>query len=68
MHDTITGMQILGPLGMDDLGVNIKDMLSNAMPKSKKPRKMPVSEAREVLIQSLLKSRWCPLTSKESAY
>jgi ATP-dependent HslUV protease ATP-binding subunit HslU len=52
VHDTITGMQILGPLGMDDLGVNIKDMLSNAMPKSKKPRKMPVSEAREVLIDS----------------
>jgi len=27
-------------------------MLSNAIPKSKKPRKMPVSEAREVLIDS----------------
>ena len=45
-QDTITGMQVLGPVGMDDLGMNIKDMLSSAMPKSKKPRKMPVSEAR----------------------
>ncbi len=51
-QDTITGMQVLGPVGMDDLGMNIKDMLSSAMPKSKKPRKMPVSEAREVLIES----------------
>ena len=50
-QDTITGMQVLGPVGMDDLGMNIKDMLSSAMPKSKKPRKMPVSEAREVLIE-----------------
>jgi ATP-dependent HslUV protease ATP-binding subunit HslU len=45
-------MQVLGPIGMDDFGMNIKDMLSNAIPKSKKPRKMPASEAREVLIES----------------
>ena len=51
-QETITGMQVLGPVGMDDLGMNIKDILSNAMPKSKKPRKMSVSEAREVLIES----------------
>ena len=51
-QETITGMQVLGPIGMDDFGINIKDMLSNAIPKSKKPRKMPVSEAREVLIDS----------------
>ena len=51
-QETITGMQVLGPIGMDDFGMNIKDMLSNAIPKSKKPRKMPASEAREVLIES----------------
>jgi len=51
-QETITGMQVLGPIGMDDFGMNIKDMLSNAIPKSKKPRKMPVSEAREVLIDT----------------
>ena len=51
-QETITGMQVLGPIGMDDFGMNIKDMLSNAIPKSKKPRKMPVSEAREVLIET----------------
>jgi len=51
-QDTLTGMQVLGPIGMDDIGMNIKDMLSSAMPKSKKPRKLPVAEAREVLIES----------------
>ena len=51
-QEAIAGMQVLGPIGMDDFGMNIKDMLSNAIPKSKKPRKMPVTEAREVLIDS----------------
>ena len=51
-QETITGMQVLGPIGMDDFGMNIKDMLSNAIPKSKKPRKMPVSDAREGLIEA----------------
>ena len=51
-QETISGMQVLGPIGMDDFGMNIKDILSSAIPKSKKPRKMPVAEAREVLIDS----------------
>ena len=29
------GMQILGPMGMEDIGINIKEMMSNVMPKSK---------------------------------
>ena len=29
-QETFSGMQVLGPIGMDDLGMNIKDMLSNA--------------------------------------
>ena len=29
-------MQVFGPLGMDDLGMNLQDMLGNAMPKKKK--------------------------------
>ena len=31
-------------------------------------RRIDTPEAREVLIQFLLKSRWCPLTSTESGY
>ena len=39
-------MQIFSPLGMDDLGMNIQDMLGNAMPKKKKMRRLSVTEAR----------------------
>jgi len=46
------GMQILAPLGMEDIGINIKEMMSNVMPKNKQSRKLPVSEAREVLIEN----------------
>tara|TARA_B100000686_G_scaffold40992_1_gene42341 strand:+ start:30596 stop:31936 length:1341 start_codon:yes stop_codon:yes gene_type:complete len=44
------GMQIFGPMGMEDIGMNIKDMVSGALPKSKKSRKMTVNDARELLI------------------
>jgi ATP-dependent HslUV protease ATP-binding subunit HslU len=46
------GMQVFGPMGMEDIGSNIKDMLSNVMPSSKKRRKMRVKDARSYLIES----------------
>ena len=46
------GMQVFGPMGMEDIGMNIKDMLSGALPKTKRTKKMPVVEAREVLIEN----------------
>ena len=46
------GMQVFGPMGMEDIGSNIKDMLSNVMPGSKKRRKMKVKDARGYLIES----------------
>lgn len=42
-------MQIFSPMGMDDLGMNIQDMLGNAMPKKKKMRKLSVAEARRLI-------------------
>ncbi len=45
------GMQVFGPMGMEDIGMNIKDMLSGSLPKSKRSKKMKVKEAREVLIE-----------------
>jgi ATP-dependent HslUV protease ATP-binding subunit HslU len=33
------GMQVFGPLGMEDIGMNIKDMLSGSLPKSKRSKK-----------------------------
>ena len=46
------GMQVFGPMGMEDIGMNIKDMISGSLPKSKRIKKMTVLEAREVLIDS----------------
>ena len=46
------GMQVFGPMGMEDIGMNIKDMISSSMPKTKRSKKMKVSEAREVLTDS----------------
>jgi len=43
-------MQVFGPLGMDDIGMNLQDMLGSAMPKKKKTRRMSVAEARRLLI------------------
>ena len=52
MDEPAIGMQILGPTGMEDIGMNIKDMLSGALPKTKKTKKIKVSEAREVLTEN----------------
>jgi ATP-dependent HslUV protease ATP-binding subunit HslU len=50
--ETTPMMQIFGPLGgSDDMGMNLKEMLSNVMPGHKKRRKIPVSEARHILIE-----------------
>ena len=46
------GMQVFGPMGMEDIGTNIKDMISSSLPKNKRSKKMKVSEAREVLTDS----------------
>lgn len=46
------GMQVFGPMGMEDIGMNIKDMISGSLPKSKRSKKMKVKEAREILIDS----------------
>ncbi len=45
------GMQVFGPMGMEDIGSNIKDMLSNVLPGTKKRRKMKIKDARGYLIE-----------------
>ncbi|MCK9425133.1 MAG: ATP-dependent protease ATPase subunit HslU [Ignavibacteriaceae bacterium] len=42
------GMQVLGPIGGDDLGINIQEIMSTMLPKKKKKRKTTISEAREI--------------------
>ena len=45
-------MQVFGPLGMEEMGVNLQDMLGNLTKgKRKSKRTLPISEAREVLTE-----------------
>lgn len=45
------GMHVLGPVGMDDMGINIQEIISGMMPKKKKKRKTTIKEARKILAQ-----------------
>jgi len=45
------GMQVMGPFGMDDMGINIQEIVGNLMPKKKKKRKTAIAEARQILAQ-----------------
>ncbi len=44
-------MQVFGPVGVEEMGMNLQDLFGNLMPKKYKKRKMSVSEAKEVLAQ-----------------
>lgn len=51
--DTTQGgnMQVLGPIGLDDMGINMQELVSNMMPKKKKKRKTSVQEAKRIISQ-----------------
>jgi ATP-dependent HslUV protease ATP-binding subunit HslU len=51
MQQQGAGMQIMGPFGSDDLGINLQEIMSNMMPKKKKKRKTTIANAREILQQ-----------------
>jgi ATP-dependent HslUV protease ATP-binding subunit HslU len=44
-------MQVMGPMNLEEMGINIQDMLGNILPKKNKRRKLSVAEARMILIQ-----------------
>jgi len=44
-------MQVVGPIGMDEMTGNIQDMISGLLPKNQKNQKLAVKEAREVIIE-----------------
>ncbi len=45
-------MQVFGPQGMEEMGINLQDMLGNLGKGNKKSkRKLPISEAREILTE-----------------
>ncbi len=47
--DGMPSVNILGPMGMDDLGMNLQEMFSGMMPKKNKKKKYKVSEALVIL-------------------
>jgi ATP-dependent HslUV protease ATP-binding subunit HslU len=44
-------LDMFAGMGADQMGMNMQEMFSNIMPKKKKKRRLPVREAREILIQ-----------------
>ncbi len=48
---TSVGMQVLGPMGLDDMGINFQEILGNMMPKKKKKRKTSIADARQIIAQ-----------------
>ncbi len=45
------GMQVLSPMGMDDMGINLQELMSSMVPKKKKKRKTQIKEARKIIAQ-----------------
>ena len=44
-------VEIISNIGVEEMGVNLKDMMGNLMPKNTKTRKVKVPEAMKILIQ-----------------
>ena len=49
-------VEIFSNVGMEEMGINFKDMLGNLMPRNTKRRKIKVPEAMEILIQEEIQS------------
>jgi ATP-dependent HslUV protease ATP-binding subunit HslU len=48
---TMPMMEVLSGQGMEEMGIHLKDMLSNMLPQRTKRRRVPVAEARRLLAQ-----------------
>ncbi len=44
-------MQVMGPVSLEEMGINVQDMLGNLFPKKNKQRKLSVAEAKVFLSQ-----------------
>lgn len=42
-------MQVIGPMNLEEMGLNLQDMFGNLMPKKTKRRRMKIAEARVIL-------------------
>jgi len=48
--DSFPMLQIFSPIGIEEMGLNIQDLFGGMSQQKRKKRKMPISEARQVLI------------------
>ncbi len=55
--DSMPALHVMGPIGLDDMGINIHDMLSGIVPKKNKKRSMKISDARAQLLEEELDKR-----------
>ena len=49
--DSMPMMQVLGPIGLEEMGLNLQDLFGNIMPKKSRKRKLTIAEAKKVLSQ-----------------
>ncbi len=49
--DATPMMQVFGPVGIEEMGMNLQDLFGNILPKKYKKRRMTVGEAKDVLTQ-----------------
>ena len=49
--DNMPMMQVLGPIGLEEMGLNLQDLFGNIMPKKSRKRKLSIAEAKKVLAQ-----------------
>jgi ATP-dependent HslUV protease ATP-binding subunit HslU len=49
--DSVPMMQVFGPVGIEEMGMNLQDLFGNILPKKYKKRRMSVAEAKDVLTQ-----------------
>lgn len=50
-HQSMPFVEIFSPGGIEEMDINFKDMFSNILPNQTKKRRVPVSEARTLLMQ-----------------
>jgi ATP-dependent HslUV protease ATP-binding subunit HslU len=48
--DSLPMMHVMGPIGLDEMGINLQDLFGSVLPKKVKKRKMSVAEARTALV------------------
>ncbi len=48
-NDGMPMMQVFGPVGLEEMGMNLQEMFGSAIPKKRKQRRTTVSEARRIL-------------------